>query len=140
MTRCPQCGRENPPEAQFCMNCGTALFRACPRCGTSNPPDAHFCLQCGGPVAEAVQVERRVLSVLFADLVASTPMATRLDPETTRAIIADYFAVMREEIERHGGVVEKFIGDAVMSVFGFPVAHEDDPERAVRAAVAMRAR
>ena len=140
MTRCPQCGRENPPEAQFCMNCGTALFRACPRCGTSNPPDAHFCLQCGSPLAEAVQVERRVLSVLFADLVASTPMATRLDPETTRAIIADYFAVMREEIERHGGVVEKFIGDAVMSVFGLPAVHEDDPERAVRTALAMQGR
>jgi predicted ATPase/class 3 adenylate cyclase len=122
------------------MNCGAALFRACPRCGTANPPDARFCLKCGNPLAEAAQVERRVLSVLFTDLVASTPMTTRLDPETTRTIIADYFAAMRSEVERHGGVVEKFIGDAVMSVFGLPAAHEDDPERAVRAAVAMQGR
>lgn len=121
------------------MNCGTALFRACPRCGVSNPPDARFCLNCGGPLAPAAYVERRVLSVLFADLVASTTIAARLDPETLRAIIADYFAAMRGEIERHGGVVEKFIGDAVMAVFGLPVAHEDDPERAVRAALAMQA-
>jgi predicted ATPase/class 3 adenylate cyclase len=121
------------------MNCGAALFRACPRCSMSNPPDARFCLNCGSPLAPAAHVERRVLSVLFADLVASTAMATRLDPETTRAIVADYFAVMRAEIERHGGVVEKFIGDAVMAVFGLPAAHEDDPERAVRAALAMQA-
>lgn len=139
MISCPQCARENPPDAQFCMRCGAALFRPCPSCGTSNPLDAHFCLQCGTPLAEGVQVERRVLSVLFADLVASTPLATRLDPETMRVLIAEYFSAMRGEVERHGGVVEKFIGDAVMSVFGLPAAHEDDPERAVRAAVAMQA-
>ncbi len=140
MIICPQCGKENPPEAQFCMRCGAALFRSCPACGFSNPPDARFCLRCGTPLAEAVGVERRVLSVLFADLVASTSLAARLDPETTRVIIAEYFSAMREEVVRHGGVVEKFIGDAVMSVFGLPAAHEDDPERAVRAAVAMQAR
>ncbi|MBI3998700.1 MAG: tetratricopeptide repeat protein [Armatimonadetes bacterium] len=140
MTRCPRCGKDNPPEAQFCMACGAPLFQPCPRCGAANPLDAHFCLRCGAPLAEAAQVERRVLSVLFADLVGSTPLASRLDPETTRTIIGDYFAAMREEVERHGGVVEKFIGDAVMSAFGLPTAHEDDPERAVRAAVAMQAR
>ncbi len=140
MITCPRCGKENPPEAQFCMRCGTALFRTCQNCNTNNPIDAQFCLRCGTPLAEAVQVERRVLSVLFADLVASTPMAARLDPEATRVIQGEYFAAMREEIIRHGGVVEKFIGDAVMSVFGLPVAHEDDPERAVRTAVAMQGR
>ncbi|MGQ0549210.1 MAG: tetratricopeptide repeat protein [Armatimonadota bacterium] len=140
MITCPRCGKENPPEAQFCMRCGTALFRACPNCKTNNPLDAQFCLRCGTPLGEAVQVERRVLSVLFADLVASTPLAARLDPEETRVIQGEYFGAMREEVVRHGGVVEKFIGDAVMSVFGLPVAHEDDPERAVRAAVAMQGR
>ncbi|HET8678856.1 MAG TPA: AAA family ATPase, partial [bacterium] len=122
------------------MRCGTALFRTCSNCKTNNPLDAQFCLRCGTPLADAAQVERRVLSILFADLVASTPLAARLDPEATRVIQGEYFAAMREEVVRHGGVVEKFIGDAVMSVFGLPVAHEDDPERAVRAAVAMQGR
>lgn len=140
LTVCPRCGKENPAEAQFCMHCGTALYRTCSTCGTSNPPDAQFCLQCGTPLSEATQVERRVLSVLFADLVASTPLTAGLDPERTRTIVGGYFAAMRQEVERHGGVVEKFIGDAVMSVFGLPQAHEDDPERAVRAAMAMQAR
>jgi len=140
MSVCSHCGKENPPEAQFCMRCGAALFRRCPSCGTNNPLDAQFCLRCGTPLAEAMQVERRVLSVLFADVVASTPLSARLDPEATRVIIGEYFGAMREEIVRHGGVVEKFIGDAVMCVFGLPTAHEDDPERAVRTAVAMQAR
>ncbi len=140
LTVCPRCGKENPTEAQFCMRCGTALHRTCSTCGTSNPPDAQFCLQCGTPLSEATQVERRVLSVLFADLVASTPLTAGLDPERTRTMVGEYFAAMRQEVERHGGVVEKFIGDAVMSVFGLPQAHEDDPERAVRAAMAMQAR
>lgn len=140
LTVCPRCGKENPADAQFCMRCGSALYRTCSRCGTSNPPDAQFCLQCGTPLSDAAQVERRVLSVLFADLVASTPLTARLDPERARTIIGEYFAAMREEVERHGGVVEKFIGDAVMSVFGLPRAHEDDPERALRAALAMQAR
>ncbi len=140
LTRCPRCGKENPAEAQFCMRCGTALYRHCPNCGTSNLPDTQFCLRCGTRLSDAAQVERRVLSVLFADLVASTPLVVGLDPERTRTIIGEYFAAMREEVERHGGVVEKFIGDAVMSVFGLPQAHEDDPDRAVRAALAMHAR
>lgn len=119
------------------MACGQALVWPCPRCGQANPPEAHFCLRCGTPLGEAALVERRVTSVLFADVVASTSLAQRRDPEAMRAIVARYFATMREEIERHGGVVEKFIGDAVMAVFGLPAAHEDDPQRAVRAALAM---
>lgn len=122
------------------MACGQALVWPCPRCGQANPPEAHFCLRCGTPLGEAALVERRVTSVLFADVVASTSLAQRRDPEAMRAIVARYFATMREEIERHGGVVEKFIGDAVMAVFGLPAAHEDDPQRAVRAALAMQAR
>lgn len=138
--RCPQCGRDNPADAQFCMRCGTALTRACPSCGATNPLGAHFCLECGSPLAGTGLAERRVVSVLFADLVGSTSLTTSLDPEPMHAIIGRYFAAMREVIERHGGTVEKFIGDAVMAVFGLPVAHEDDPERAVRAALAMQER
>jgi class 3 adenylate cyclase/tetratricopeptide (TPR) repeat protein len=138
--RCARCDMENPPEAQFCMRCGAALTRSCPACGTDNPRDADFCLRCGTPLAEGSSAERRVLSILFADLIGSTPLTNRLDPEPMRRIIAEYFSAMREEVERHGGIVEKFIGDAVMAVFGLPATHEDDPERAVRAAVAMQQR
>src|SRR3990170_1514964 len=109
--RCLRCGQENPREAQFCMRCGAALSRTCPACGTENPLEARFCLNCGAPLAPARATERRLLTVLFADLVGSTPLTSSLDPERMRAIMADYFAAMREEIERHGGVVEKFIGD-----------------------------
>ncbi|MDR7417341.1 MAG: adenylate/guanylate cyclase domain-containing protein [Armatimonadota bacterium] len=140
MIRCPQCGTENPAGAKFCMRCGTALMRRCANCGAENPLDAHFCLRCGRPLEVTAAAERRIVTVLFADLVGSTPMVVRLDPEKMRAIIADYFADMRGEVERHSGVVEKFIGDSVMAVFGVPAAHEDDPERAVRAALAMRER
>src|SRR3989337_1205667 len=140
MIRCPRCDTLNPSEAQFCMRCGTPLMQHCAVCGAENPLDAHFCLRCGAPLRGAQAPERRVVSVLFADLVGSTSMTGRLDPEAMRRIIGDYFAAMREEIQRHGGTVEKFIGDAVMAVFGLPAAHEDDPERAVRAALAMQQR
>ncbi|MGH2454352.1 MAG: AAA family ATPase [bacterium] len=140
MIRCPRCDTENPSEAQFCMRCGTPLLRRCPVCGAPNPQDAHFCLRCGAPLAEARGTERRVVSVLFADLAGSTPLTRSLDPEPMRRIVAEYFTTMREEIQRFGGTVEKFIGDAVMAVFGLPVAHEDDSERALRAGVAMQAR
>src|SRR6266566_2539134 len=82
--------------------------------------------------------ERKVVTVLFTDLVGFTGRAEQLDPEDVRATLSPYYSRLRAEIERHGGTVEKFIGDAVMAVFGAPVAHEDDPERAVRAALAIR--
>src|SRR6266550_1293760 len=82
--------------------------------------------------------ERKIVSVLFTDLVGFTGRAERLDPEDVRATLSPYYARLREQIERHGGTVEKFIGDAVMAVFGAPITHEDDPERAVRAALAIR--
>src|SRR5437016_1447190 len=83
--------------------------------------------------------ERRVVTIMFADIVSSTPLADRLDPEDMRAILAAYFNLMTEQIRRHGGTVEKYIGDAVMAVFGAPIAHEDDPDRAIRAALDMQA-
>ena len=138
--RCPQCGTTNPPQAQFCMRCGTALVQRCPTCGRVNPSGAQFCLQCGTPLQGTGAAERRVVTVLFADLAGSTRLTKQLDPEPMRALIARFFAAMREEITRYGGTVEKFIGDAVMAVFGMPAAHEDDPERALRAALAMQRR
>ena len=80
------------------------------------------------------------MTVVFADLAASTELATRLDPEELRGVLQPFFRAMTEEVERHGGTIEKFIGDAVVAVFGYPAAHDDDPERAVRAALAMQAR
>jgi class 3 adenylate cyclase len=112
----------------------------CPSCGQENPPIAKFCLACAQPLPDrshGLAEERKVVTVLFADLVGFTARAERLDPEDVRAILTPYFARVRSEIEAFGGVVEKFIGDAVMAVFGAPVAHGDDPERAVRAALAM---
>src|SRR5256886_5719021 len=112
----------------------------CPQCGQDNPDVARFCLACGAPLAapEPAAEERKLVTVLFCDIVGSTATAERLDPEDVRARLAPYYARARTELERFGGTVEKFIGDAVVALFGAPVAHEDDPERAVRAALALR--
>jgi class 3 adenylate cyclase len=105
-----------------------------------NPDDAKFCNSCGAPLVEPGRAgeERRVISVLFVDLVGFTGRAEQLDPEDVRAILTPYYERVREELQRHGGTVEKFIGDAVMGVFGAPTAYGDDAERAVRAAFAVR--
>ena len=111
----------------------------CPACGQENPDGFRFCGACGAALeALPAREERKVVSVLFADLVGFTARAEAMDPEDVRALLAPYHARLREELERYGGTVEKFIGDAVMALFGAPVAHEDDPERAVRAAIAIR--
>ena len=107
----------------------------CPRCGEENPDRARFCLACAAPLAAASlqHAERKVVSVIFVDLVGFTASSDAADPEDVHATLQPYHARVREEIERLGGVVEKYVGDAVMAVFGAPVAHEDDAERAVRA-------
>jgi class 3 adenylate cyclase len=112
----------------------------CARCGQENPDIARFCFACASPLASADSPaeERRVVSILFVDLVGFTSRAEQLDPEDVRAILTPYYQHVREEIEVHGGTVEKFIGDAVMGVFGAPTAYGDDAERAVRAALAVR--
>src|SRR5579859_1457109 len=113
---------------------------ACANCGHELPEEAKFCLECGAPVAPAVapREQRKTVTVLFCDVTGSTELGERLDPEALRALLAGYFDRMKTIVERHGGTVEKFIGDAVMAVFGVPVLHEDDALRAVRAAEEMR--
>ncbi len=113
---------------------------SCRSCGQDNPAIARFCLACGAPLAEEAphREERRIVSVVFVDLVGFTSRSEQLDPEDVRAILTPYHGTVRDELESFGGVVEKFVGDAVMAVFGAPTAHGDDPERAVRAALAVR--
>jgi class 3 adenylate cyclase/tetratricopeptide (TPR) repeat protein len=114
-------------------------MRDCASCGHSNGASARFCEACGAPLVASVSTEqRKVVTVLFCDLAGSTSLGESLDPEPLRNLLARYFERMKEIVDRHGGSVEKFIGDAVMAVFGVPVVHEDDALRAVRAAAEMR--
>ena len=163
---CTTCGTENAPGAKFCIECGTPFAASCPTCGTVNPPAAKFCAECatplhggarpadgpgaagapgvvrasapgstgpaGGPVAE-----RRLVSILFADLVGFTTFSEGRDAEEVRELLSRYFELASDVVHRYGGTVEKFIGDAVMAVWGAPVAQEDDAERAVRAALEL---
>jgi class 3 adenylate cyclase/tetratricopeptide (TPR) repeat protein len=108
---------------------------SCRACGAGVSEDALFCSRCGARLDEAGTPERRVVTALFCDLVGSTELAEGTDPEEVDRLLRRYYGLAREAIERHGGTIEKFIGDAVAALFGFPLAHEDDPERAVRAAL-----
>ena len=152
MATCRRCGEDNPARARFCLGCGAPLQSACPSCGEQNPPHARFCLACGTqlgaqaaaptsapPPTSASRELRKTVTVVFCDVTGSTTLGERLDPESLRRAMTRYFDEMRAALERHGGTVEKFIGDAVMAVFGIPVVHEDDALRAVRAAAEMRA-
>jgi class 3 adenylate cyclase len=114
----------------------------CPSCGKENPDEFAFCGYCSAPLAEQpprALEERKVVSVLFCDLVGFTAASEQQDPEDVRATLRPYHARVKREIERFGGTVEKFVGDAVMAVFGAPVAHEDDAERAVQAGLRILA-
>src|ERR671936_245522 len=145
--RCPTCGFENPPGIRFCGSCGASLTPACPACGADNPAGFRFCGSCGAALAPegaapepAVATragERRRVTVLFADLVGFSTLAEHLDPEELRTLMTDTFSELTEEVEAREGFVEKFIGDAIVAVFGAPVTHEDDPLRAVETALAM---
>src|SRR5882672_754123 len=111
----------------------------CRTCGRENASDAKFCAECGSRLsAPERREERKVVTVLFADLVGFTTRSEQLDVEDVRGTLAPFHTRLRQVLESFGGTVEKFIGDAVMAVFGAPVAHEDDPERAVRAGLAIR--
>src|SRR5262245_47346624 len=112
---------------------------ACPTCGKTNESGARFCSACGTALAaEAPREVRKTVTVLFCDVAGSTALGERLDPEATRRLMSRYFESARAILERHGASVEKFIGDAVMAVFGIPHVHEDDALRAARAALELR--
>ncbi len=148
---CPSCGTENRTGAKFCGGCGAALVLGCPSCGEPYEHGQRFCNDCGAPldddaasalspaspvgIREAPVAERRFVSVLFADLVGFTTLSEARDAEDVRELLSHYFELSKTLIERYGGTVEKFIGDAVMAVWGTPTATEDDAERAVRAAL-----
>ena len=148
--QCTACGSDNPDSHRFCGQCGAALVRACPACSFANEPGGKFCGGCGAPLDgqdppashaapdDATPVsggERRQVSVLFADLSGFTRLSSGLDPEETHALLNRFFAAVDAVVERYGGAVDKHVGDSVMAVFGAPVAHGNDPERAVRAAI-----
>ncbi|CAN5582938.1 adenylate/guanylate cyclase domain-containing protein [soil metagenome] len=158
MNSCSSCGAETRLGQKFCPSCGARLSATCPGCGSPFAPGEKFCGECGtalsggagvapsiettardapGTTAAPAVAERRLVSVLFADLVGFTTIAESRDPEQVRELLDGYFQAMREIVARYGGAVEKFSGDAVMAVWGAPTAHEDDAERAVRAALEM---
>ncbi len=137
---CAECGHANREGARFCAQCGAVLERRCATCGAALDLDARFCDACGAAVAPPPSPEaetRKVLTVVFADLVGSTTLQEELDAESARRVMTRFYEQMRRVLEAHGGVLEKFIGDAVVAVFGRPAVREDDALRAVRAAAAM---
>ena len=159
---CPSCRAENPPGSRYCAQCGVEIAAPCSACGASNPVGSRYCTQCGAALAMTAPPpragqwrpsrapndttvpslpslageQRRTVTVVFADIVGFTSLADRLDPEVVRDVTAACFGRLVEEVARRGGTVDKFIGDAIMALFGTPVAHEDDPSRAVDAALA----
>jgi class 3 adenylate cyclase/tetratricopeptide (TPR) repeat protein len=150
--RCSSCAFENPLGGKFCSECGAGLPRACPQCGVVIASEAKFCSECGVAVSTAVAVpasvtpsirsrddigERRHLTVLFSDLVGSTEISARLDPEEFRELVGDYHRATAEAITRFGGYVAKYLGDGVMAYFGWPEAHDNDAERAARSGLAI---
>lgn len=151
--RCPQCQNDNPAGARFCFNCGAAQLPRCTNCQAELPPQARFCMNCGQaaaptpaapppPPVPAVSTphmagERRVVTILFADISGFTALSEKMDPEQVRNLMNACFDQLVPLVEKYGGVVDKFIGDEIMALYGAPVAHEDDPARALRTALEM---
>jgi class 3 adenylate cyclase/tetratricopeptide (TPR) repeat protein len=147
--RCSNCGTDNSAGSRFCNQCGTPLPKRCPKCAFENAPEAKFCSQCAAPLDSGSPVgavakprgsptgERRHLTVLFCDLVGSTAIAAQLDPEEWRETVGGYQSAAADAITRFGGHVAKYLGDGVMAFFGYPEAHDNDAERAVRAGLAI---
>ncbi len=145
--QCLQCEFENRQGVRFCEKCGAKLELTCPSCGVLVPPDRHFCGECGASLSPVVtardvtpdtallerEAERRQLTVMFCDLVGSTALSSKLDPEDLREIITAFQDQCREAIDRYTGFIARYMGDGMLVYFGYPKAHEDDAERAVRA-------
>ena len=154
--RCPSCDHPNRSDRRFCAKCGGRLGELlCAACGTRNDPDENFCGNCGKPLSGAVgtpavvrrtptpatptpEAERRHLTVMFCDLVSSTTLAERVDDEDLRDIVRRYYDTCAETISRYEGHVANYLGDGLLVYFGYPRAHEDDAERAVRGARQLR--
>ena len=150
---CPGCSNAIPNDSRFCPQCGASQTFNCAACGRSNPAGSRFCAQCGVKLGDAAPAqpaappaaapragsaaERRQLTVMFCDLVGSTALSTRLDPEDLREVIASYHKHATEVVGRFGGYVAKYMGDGVLVYFGYPSAHESDAENAVRAGLAL---
>jgi len=147
--RCSKCGTDNAENSRFCDQCATPLSRLCAKCSFENSPQARFCSQCAAPLGPALNErdeplsssttygERRHLTILFCDLVGSTTLAAQVDPEEWRATVAGYQRAASKAVTRFGGEVVRYIGDGIMAFFGYPVAHDNDAERAVRAGLAI---
>ena len=162
---CPSCSFENPEGINFCGKCGVPLISPCPKCESGNPPGFKFCGKCGSPlsdqtsapgadvgeepdrgtphdepkpdIARPPQAERRQMTVMFCDLVGSTALSEQLDPEVLREVTLSYQQVCAEVVSRHEGHIAKYLGDGVLVYFGYPLAHEDDPQRAARAGLSI---
>ena len=149
---CARCGFANPPGMSFCGSCGAPLASICPVCGTSNPPRFRFCGGCGATIARPKaaapkrppdvaaairEAERRQLTVMFCDLVGSTALSLKIDPEELREILRSYQSLCADAIERFGGYIAQYLGDGVLVYFGYPVALENEAERAVRAGLRL---
>ena len=147
--RCSDCETDNVPGSRFCNGCGAALNRRCAKCGFENARESRYCAQCGTQLDATTPIhaetgrydnlggERRHLTVLFSDLVGSTEIASHLDPERWREIVADYHHAAATVIERYGGSVAQYLGDGVMAYFGWPQAHDNDAERGTHAGLAI---
>ena len=141
--KCPKCQFENPDGAKFCIECGDPMEFHCPKCGAITPSTGIFCMECAHKLDEAVKIEKEVteaegerkhITVLFSDLSGYTTMSERLDPEEVKEITSRIFSEIAQVVNKFEGFIEKFVGDAVMALFGVPKAHEDDPIRAIKAA------
>jgi len=164
--KCPRCQHENPPQAKYCLDCGTRFAHRCSQCGTELPAGAKFCLECGqtivGPTAgqdrfsspesytpkhiaekiltskSALEGERKQVTVLFVDVSGFTSLSERLDPEDVHRLMTRAFELMLAEVHRYEGTVNQFLGDGIMALFGAPIAHEDHARRAAHAALGIR--
>jgi len=164
--KCPQCAHENPPNAKFCLECGSRFALTCPKCRSELPPSAKFCLECGERVSAvasdptrfanpgsyapkhlaeriltskaALEGERKQVTVLFADLKGSMELLADRDPEEARGVLDPVLQLMMDAVHRYEGTINQVMGDGIMALFGAPLAHEDHAVRACYAAIRMQ--